>query len=139
MYTFPIYHSSASNTCRGHNKMSQFQIFIAQTALVNHLLSEIHISYLYTWYVVTSLTCDFYTDILNLAIILFVSNKHNCYQNVMFLCHIQLNILASSFRQRKLFCPGKCPFPSSANSPRCGHVIYSAISIRFNICGSKTN
>ena len=30
--------------------MAQCQIYIAQTALVHHLLSEIRISYLYTWY-----------------------------------------------------------------------------------------
>ena len=30
--------------------MSQRQIFLAQTTLVHHLLSEIRISYLYTWY-----------------------------------------------------------------------------------------
>ena len=31
------------------NKMTQCQIFTAQTALVRHLLSEMRISYLYTW------------------------------------------------------------------------------------------
>ena len=31
------------------HKTAQCQIFIAQTVLVHHLLSEIRISYLYTW------------------------------------------------------------------------------------------
>ena len=31
--------------------MAQCQIFKAQTALVRHLLSEIRIPYLYTWYI----------------------------------------------------------------------------------------
>ena len=50
-HTFLIYHSCASDTCWWHNKMVQYQIFIAQTALVHHLLSEISISYLYIWYI----------------------------------------------------------------------------------------
>ena len=47
-HIFPIYHSYTSDTCWWHNKMSQCQIFIALTALVHHLLSEIRILYLYT-------------------------------------------------------------------------------------------
>ena len=38
--TFPIYHSCASDTRWWHNKMAQCQIFIAQTALMHHLLLE---------------------------------------------------------------------------------------------------
>ena len=34
------------------NKMTQSQIFTAQTAQEHHLLSGIRISYLYTWYFV---------------------------------------------------------------------------------------
>ena len=40
----------ASDTCWWHNKMAQCQIFIAQTALVHHLLGKTGISYLYTWW-----------------------------------------------------------------------------------------
>ena len=47
-HTFPIYHPCAPDTCCWHNKIVQCQIFIAQTALVHHLLSEIRISYLCT-------------------------------------------------------------------------------------------
>ena len=53
LHTFPIYHSCVSDTCWWHNKMAQCQIFIVQTALVHHLLPEIRISYLYTWYLKT--------------------------------------------------------------------------------------
>ena len=35
-------------TCQRHNKMTQCQIFVARTAPVHHLLSEIRISHLYT-------------------------------------------------------------------------------------------
>ena len=48
-HTFPIHHSIASDTC-WHNKMAHCQISIAQTAVVHHLLFEIRISNLYTWY-----------------------------------------------------------------------------------------
>ena len=51
-HTFPIHHSCTSDTCWWQNKMAQCQIFTAQTALVRHLLSEICISYMYTWYIV---------------------------------------------------------------------------------------
>ena len=50
-HTFPIYHSCVSDTW-WHNKMLQCQIFIAQTALVQHPGSEIPISYVYVHLVV---------------------------------------------------------------------------------------
>ena len=34
--------------------MAQCQVFVAQTALVHHLLFESRISYLYTWYMTTT-------------------------------------------------------------------------------------
>ena len=47
-HTFLIYHLTASDTYRRHNKVAQCQIFMAQTALLPHRLSEIRISYFYT-------------------------------------------------------------------------------------------
>ena len=42
--------TTVRDTCWCHNKMAQCQIFLAQTALVHHVLCEIRISYLYIWY-----------------------------------------------------------------------------------------
>ena len=58
-----------------HNKMSQCQIFTAQTALVCHLLSEIRISHLHTWYRQISLSNVISKIIEN---VLILSNEISC-------------------------------------------------------------
>ena len=92
-HTFPIYSSCASDTCWRHNKMTQCQILLAQTALLHHLLSEIRISYLYTWYIV-SFNNILYGHIFTCSI--YVGPQAGK------LCHTFILVLSSSVSMRLL-------------------------------------
>ena len=116
-HSFPIYHSRASDTCRWPKKIAQCQIFIAQTALVLHLLSEIHISCSCTRYELKNeVICHVLTyvsNVFNLKVIVFLGKQ------LKFLLAVLYLPLVSSPRVRSPKHPVASPCQSWRN--RCNY------------------